>query len=316
MVNLFNHDKRANGQYFTSYNPFENQAFDEWCRECNITNTTILEPFAGSNNLITMLQNLSLCNSFKSFDIEPQNKNIQRQDTLKDFPTGYKVCVTNPPYLAQNSASRRNIDYPATTYDDMYKFSLEKCLDNCDYVAAIIPASFINANIFLSRLSAYILLNTKMFDDTDHPVCLALFSKNPTPTKVYDNQKYLGLLKDLKNKLPNPTKKTNMRFNDKQGKLGLIAIDNTKTPSIKFCDGDLIDTNKVSHSSRSITRISIDADINKLIVQLNHTISSLRESTGDIFLTPFKGMRADNKYRRRLDYKLARDVINEVYFSS
>ncbi len=315
MANLFDDNKRANGQYFTLYNPFENQGFLNWCRQCDIANTTILEPFAGSNNLVQMLQNLSLCNSFKSFDIEPQNKDIQKQDTSKDFPTGYKVCVTNPPYLAQNSATRRNITYPNTKYDDVYKFALKKCLDNCCYVAAIIPASFINANIFLSRLSTYILLNTKMFDDTDHPVCLALFSKNPTQIKVYDNQKYLGLLKDLKNKLPNPTRKTNIKFNDKYGELGLIAVDNTRKPSIKFCDGSLIDSNKVRNSSRSITRISIDADINKLIIGLNNTLSALRENTSDIFLTPFKGMRADNKYRLRLDYKLARHVINEVYFS-
>jgi hypothetical protein len=81
MKNLFDYDKRTHGQYFTSYNPFENQAFKDWCRECDITNTTILEPFAGSNNLVQMLQRLSFCHSFKSFDIKPQNKNRKTKKT-------------------------------------------------------------------------------------------------------------------------------------------------------------------------------------------------------------------------------------------
>ena len=236
---------------------------------------------------------------------------------MNNFPTKFNVCVTNPPYLAQNSAKRRKIDYPDIKYDDLYKFALQKCLDNCDYVAAIIPASFINAKIFTDRLSSYILLNAKMFNDTDHPVCLALFTKNSTKTQIFDNQKYLGLLDDLQKQLPKTHKKTtiDIKFNDKTGKLGLIAIDNTKESSIKFCHGDMINPNKISHSSRSITRITIDADIDKLIIKLNDRLTKLRHQTADIFLTPFKGLRADNKYRRRLDYKMARNVINEVYFS-
>ena len=252
--------KRELGQYFTTYNPFQNSGFLNWSKECDLSKTTILEPFAGSNNLINMLQDMGLCSDFKSFDIEPKNKFVKRRDTLKNFPKGFKVCITNPPYLAQNSAKRRNLEFPNIIYDDLYKYSLEKCLENCDYVGAIIPASFFNANIFRERLSHYILLNSKMFNDTEHP--------------------------------------------------------NTIEPSIKFVNGEEISPERIRVSSRSITRIMIPTKykINNIIEKLNYNLNIFRKETYDLFLTPFKGLRKDNYYRRRLDYKLAKKLIEETLY--
>ena len=36
----------------------------------------------------------------------------------------------------------------------------------------------------------------------------------------------------------------------------------------------------------------------------------MRYKTGDVLLTSFKGLRADGKYRRRLDFKTAQMVMN------
>lgn len=318
--------KRELGQYFTAYNPFQNEGFLTWAKECNLNKNTILEPFAGSNNLINMLQNMDLCCDFKSFDIEPQNKFVKKKDTLKNFPKGYKVCITNPPYLAQNSAKRRKLEFPNIVYDDLYKYALEKCLENCDYVGAIIPASFFNANLFRDRLSHYILLNSKMFNDTEHPVCLALFKKcSSKDIYLYNDNSYLGKLSDLQKKLPNPNANIDIRFNVPNGNLGLIAIDNTIEPSIKFVDGNLISPDRITVSSRSITRIMLPTptlcavgvakeSIENIIEKLNSNLNRFREETYDLFLTPFKGLRKDNCYRRRLDYKLAKKIIEETLY--
>lgn len=308
--------KRELGQYFTTYNPFQNIGFLNWAYECDLSKTTILEPFAGSNNLINMLQDMGLCTDFKSFDIEPKNKFVKRRDTLKNFPKGFKVCITNPPYLAQNSAKRRNLEFPNIIYDDLYKYSLEKCLEYCDYVGAIIPASFFNANIFRERLSHYILLNSKMFDDTEHPVCLALFKKYSKDVDLYNDNKYLGKLSDLKKKLPKSNINMDIRFNVPNGNLGLIAIDNTIEPSIKFVNGEEISPERIRVSSRSITRIMIPTKykINNIIEKLNYNLNIFRKETYDLFLTPFKGLRKDNYYRRRLDYKLAKKLIEKTLY--
>lgn len=308
--------KRELGQYFTTYNPFQNSGFLNWAYECDLSKTTILEPFAGSNNLINMLQDMGLCSDFKSFDIEPKNKFVKIRDTLKNFPKGFKVCITNPPYLAQNSAKRRNLEFPNIIYDDLYKYSLEKCLENCDYVGAIIPASFFNANIFRERLSHYILLNSKMFNDTEHPVCLALFKKYSEDVYLYNDNEYLGKLSDLKKKLPKSNINMDIRFNVPNGNLGLIAIDNTIEPSIKFVNGEEISPERIRVSSRSITRIMIPTEykINNIIEKLNYNLNIFRKETYDLFLTPFKGLRKDNYYRRRLDYKLAKKLIEETLY--
>ncbi|TXJ11599.1 hypothetical protein [Brachyspira aalborgi] len=304
--------KRELGQYFTTYNPFQNSGFLNWAYECDLSKTTILEPFAGSNNLINMLQDMGLCADFKSFDIEPKNKFVKRRDTLKNFPKGFKVCITNPPYLAQNSAKRRNLEFPNIIYDDLYKYSLE----NCDYVGTIIPASFFNANIFRERLSHYILLNSKMFNDTEHPVCLALFKKYSEDVDLYNDNKYLGKLSDLNKKLPKSNINMDIRFNVPNGNLGLIAIDNTIEPSIKFVNGEEISPERIRVSSRSITRIMIPTKykINSIIEKLNYNLNIFRKETYDLFLTPFKGLRKDNYYRRRLDYKLAKKLIEETLY--
>jgi hypothetical protein len=62
------------------------------------------------------------------------------------------------------------------TENDLYEFALKKCLENSNYVVAIIPESFITTDKFKSRLDCVIsLAYDDMFSDTDHPVCLALF---------------------------------------------------------------------------------------------------------------------------------------------
>lgn len=306
-------DKRKNGQYFTENNPFSNAGFLEWASDCELHNQAILEPFAGSNNLIHMLQEMDQCHRFVSYDIAPRDRDVQPRDTLAHFPTDFNVCITNPPYLARNSAKRRGLSYPDTRYDDLYKFSLHKCLAYCENVGAIIPASFLNAGLFRDRLSHYVLLNRKMFHETDHPVCLALFKRLSKNVKIYEGNTYVGLLNELEQKAPKPNKSLEVKFNEKTGALGLIAVDNTIGPSIRFCEGTEIDPHKVGHSSRSITRIKIDRSVtSRLIAHLNSTLDRFRAETYDIFLTPFKGLRKDHKYRRRLDYKLARDIINVV----
>jgi hypothetical protein len=152
-----------------------------------------------------------------------------------------------------------------------------------------------------------------MFNDTEHPVCLALFKKASKQIKIYDSENYIGLLSELERKLPKSNDGSEIKFNDKNGKLGLIAIDNTIEPSIKFIRGEEISPDKLEVSSRSITRITIkERNINGLIKELNSNLNKFRDETADIFLTPFKGIRKDGRFRRRLDFSMARLLIGEV----
>lgn len=63
-------------------------------------------------------------------------------------------------------------------------------------------------------------------------------------------------------------------------------------------------------SSRSITRINLSLTDGQ-IAGLNDEFSKFRRDTRDVFLTPFKGLRKDGMYRRRLDYGLARRFVSK-----
>lgn len=307
--------KRQHGQFYTAGNPFLLAPFIDWVERHDIRGEQVLEPFAGANNLIAALREIKVATVSTSFDIEPHNPEVSYRNTLKDFPQGYRVCVTNPPWLAKNSAKRRGLDFPESSFDDLYKHSLDLCLQNCDYVAALIPATFLQSGEFRNRLETVIFLHDqRMFTDTENPVCLALFdSKLTTGIEIFDDEEKVGLLHELEKVLPEKSRNIDLTFNHPDGALGFIAFDNTRAPSIRFCTGTELGHYDIGFSTRMITRIHGDfGNLPTTIEILNEKLEEFRNQTGDIFLTPFKGLRKDGKYRRRMDYRLARKFI-EAY---
>ena len=320
--------KRANGRYYTRGNPFQLEPFKHWAKEVNLEQQTILEPFAGAKDIPHLIDSTDLmCQNWAFYDIEPGAKGIVQQDTLAEFPTGYNVCITNPPWLARNSATRRGLPFPeATHYDDLYKYALEQCLTNCKWVAAIIPEAFIRSGLFLQRLCDFISLvpqtqkgtttqenttrNTSyMFEDTEHPVGLALFAPNTTSdVRVWRNNELLGKFSELQRYLPPRSPNRSIVFNDPKGNLGLFAIDNTVSASIRFCPPAELGEYRIRNQCRSITKIGVPWDVD--IDKLNAKLKNIREKTHDVFLTAFKGLRRDRHYRRRLDWALARSIID------
>ena len=101
-------------------------------------------------------------------------------------------------------------------------------------------------------------------------------------------------------------------FNSPAGDIGLIAVDDTRAESIRFVFGDSVPSSCVKVSSRSITRVLGDKTypIDGLLSTANDILREFRENTQEVFLTAFKGMRRDGKYRRRLDFGLARCILD------
>lgn len=315
LLDTFQLAKRQNGRFYTAGNPFLLEPFLAWVEHHNLWDEKVLEPFAGSNNLIRALGEIKMAEEFTSFDISPHSPDVSYRDTLKNFPSGHTLCVTNPPWLAKNSAKRRGLDFPETPFDDIYKHSLSLCLQNCDYVAALIPATFLQSGEFRNRLETVIFLHDqRMFTDTDNPVCLALFGPHLTARiEIFDDEEKIGLLHELERALPKKSHDIEMVFNHPNGALGFIAFDNTHAPSIRFCTGEELEQYDIGFSTRMITRIHGDFENLPTVIEvLNEKLGEFRDQTGDIFLTPFKGLRKDGKYRRRMDYRLARRFI-EAY---
>lgn len=304
--------KRQLGQYYTIRNPFNLKPFATWAAQIPLSEQKIIEPFAGANHIIDLLGDK--ISAYDSFDIAPNHPSVQQQNTLENFPTGYEVCITNPPWLYKSSAKRRGLPFPHTHYDNLYKHCMDLCLKNCPYVGVLVPASYLVADLFTDRLHTVIVIHDRLFTDTENPVCLALFNpeqpQQQIDTQVYHDEAHIGSLRALRSKLPqskgdNP----DLTFNDPQGQLGLIGIDNNAEASIRFCAGNELDRYPIRHSSRSITRISGVRASKAVLKRLNGYLGAFREETHDVFLTPFKGLRKDGKYRRRLDFRLAKGII-------
>ena len=311
--------KKELGQFFTANDPFTHRAFCEWAKQFS-RGEIILEPFAGANHLIDMLQAQGLAQQFTSFDIVPAHPYVRKRDVLKNFPQGYQVCITNPPYLAKNSATRSSTPIPDLAgYDNLWKLSIHTCLEHCSYVAAIIPESFITSKAFKDRLHAVISLPTQMFSDTDQPSCLALWDPRGTKSyEIYSGEKLLGTNLELKAKmhklLPKIKEPKQVSFNIPSGTIGIQAIDNTKKDSIAFVSGDTFQEADVKNSSRTFTRVSVDSTkpSDEIIADANALLKKYRKDTGDVFLTAFKGLRDDGKFRRRLSWDVARKILQQV----
>ena len=307
------------GKYYTISNPFDLCVFRNWFNSIpDVFNLTIIEPFAGSNNIVKLM---NVGNDWECYDILPSTnlvpkfKIIQR-DTITNFPKGPQIAITNPPYLAKNSATRNKLEYVGDPYDDLYKKCLEVLLSNVDYVAAIIPESFITSGLFQDRLSIFISLTCKMFNDTDCPVCLALFSKDPTPDfLVYRMDDFLGSYnKELIWYKPVNMKLYDWTFNDPKGEIGIVCIDSTQGNTIRFVEGDNISPEKIKVSSRSLTRVHGPRikNISLFLEKCTDYLEWFRGNTFDVFLTTFKGLRVDGLYRRRLDFDTAKAIMESV----
>ena len=302
-------EKRKCGRYYTKGNPFQHPTFRRWAEQSGMEKTTILEPFAGANGLIHHLEDMRLCKKFQSFDILPGSADVARRDTLSLFPKGFSVCITNPPWLARNVASRLGMAFPACSYQDVYAFALEKCLEHCAWVAALVPESFLRAKLFRGRLSAFVSLTSAMFADTTHPVGLALFTPEKTAdVEVWSGKTKIGELSRLEAMRPVPRKNgKRIRFNVPNGNVGLIALDNTRSESIRFCKPEEIANYRVRSSCRSITRMEVRGEVR--ITEWNEVLAEFRLKTRDVLMTPFRGLRKDGRYRRRCDWDLARGII-------
>lgn len=305
--------RRSLGQYYTTnYNPFMLPPFEKWARKARLECSTLLEPFAGGNHLVSMLRETDWQGSCDSFDLRPGSAGVKERDTVAAFPRGYANCISNPPWLGRSSAARRRIPYPRTRHDDVYKHCLELALANCENVAFLLPASFLHSGLFRDRLCSVAFLHRLAFDGTENPVCLAMFHKDRAPAiPIWYDRMRVGYLASLERLVPpaRPSVAARLRFNDPSGPLGLVCIDDTHARTIRFCRGPDL-TRPICNSSRSITRISGISVDDGLIGRLNGGLDRFRTDTRDVFLTPFKGLRDDGEYRRRLDYQLARRLIS------
>ena len=334
-----NLDRRSAGQWMTDGNPFCIGAFSDWLHDAyeRIGKSRIraCEPYAGELGLVAHLRRMGLDDGlidWSAFDIAPQDElltdgiPVTKANTLRSIPSSpYDLIITNPPYLARNSARRRGLPFPFDDNGigidkpaDLYQFALDTCLESSSYCVMLIPESFITSRYDKSRCDAIISLRGDLFEDTDCPVCLALFSPDGCdggPLLYSNDGKPLGSLTDIRAKsdmlIGNASH--GIRMNDPDGDCAIIAIDSTSGRSIRFDKREAVRKEDVKVSSRALTRCSrIDGKpiSDDAIAEANRILNRWRDDTSDVLMTSFKGTRKDGKYRRRLAFAEAKGILS------
>ena len=337
----FELNRRSAGQWMTCGNPFYTEFVCRWVEERfdGIEHIMACEPYAGKLSLVKHLNDslpsVASHMSWSAYDVAPQeigNRDVDgieitRCNTLFDIPDApYDIIVTNPPYLASNSARRRRLDFPfdrsgigIARPSDLYQFALDTCLASADVCVMLIPESFITSNYDKSRCDAIVSLRGDMFDDTDCPVCLALFGRERSneTTIVANDGTVIGELGEIRKASDDLIGNVmhDIRMNDPSGDVALFGVDSPSGATIRFDVGDAIPSEDVKQSSRSMTRMSctdgtkIDGAV---IEHANEILSEWRMMTSDVLMTPFKGVRKDGKYRRRLAFKEAQAILSKA----
>jgi hypothetical protein len=286
-----------------------------------------LDPFAGDGHLLEAIKSDPVLGAkvkeVTGFDI--QGDAFPFNDSLVLIPNPQRaVIVTNPPYLANHSAKRKGVDQLVAKYFDgssqknLYRIALEKALESADYVVAIIPETFLLSTFPKHRLELAVVIQDSLFGDTDAPALVACFTKQAcADAHIFTGNQSIGNLSEILALRESTAPKHKIVFNDRNGRIGLRAVDGSdgKTPIAFVAAIDFeYPSDSVAVSSRLMTYLEVpgvaDKDIPDLISKANALLALIRQRSGDLVLAPFKGNNRAGKRRRRLDYALARRILN------
>lgn len=321
------HFKTKMGQFFTKKHSWLHKHIVDFI--INSDKPILYDPFAGNGDLFDALSFLN--KEIVGLDIDP-TLGWQINDSLKEIPKiKDAIIITNPPYVAKNSATRKQLGldkyFENSIYEDTYLIALEKMLEASDYVVAIVPESFIHSNFKqFNKLVSITIIEDNPFLDTENPVCVVCFDnkeKEYSQIKIYKNNKYINNLKKIFSFNLEFKKTQIIKFNSLNTWLALKCIDGTIPGSeIRFDLKENFDYDwqkNLKYSSRHFTLIelkNIDFTIemkHKFIQECNNLVNLIRKQSDDILLSPFKGNNKEGKRRRRITFALARAIIERVY---
>lgn len=309
--------KKTLGQFFTTKKHWLSPVISEFIS--TVSFNKIIDPFAGGGDLLEPFQQYETI----GYDIDPGlNKPWMINDSLRQIPQdGEALCITNPPYLASYTAKRfrRTGAYQYfeenPQFDNLYLIALERCLEAFPNVIAIVPETFILSRLFRERLQLVNVLETSPFDDTNFPVLIGCWGEQDNGDfRLFKNDEFIANWHEVQAAIPNVVGAIEVKFNCVDGQIGLIGIDGTQDDNpIRFCDVNLIGADEIKISSRLRTRIWIDlpedTNFDELVRHCNTGLARLRLLTQDVVLAPFKGNTKNGMRRRRLDFKIAKQLI-------
>lgn len=152
---------------------------------------TIIEPFAGQGDLLNFIEDKSKYD-IECYDLDPKQNYILKRDTLKNPPIFTdKFVLTNPPYLARNKNSNKEI-FDKYNANDLYKCFIEELIINSPIGGIIIiPLNFwcsirkSDINLRSRFLQKFHIIHMNIFEeqvfqDTSYTICSFQFQLKNT----------------------------------------------------------------------------------------------------------------------------------------
>ena len=287
----------------------------------------IVDPFAGNGDIFAALRPLLPEADFVGFDLDPACA-WQINDSLKRVPkVDGAMVVTNPPYLAKHSAARKGVLHQVESYyresglNDLYLIAMRTCTAAYPRGVFIVPETFLNSGHVFAGIESITVILEDIFNDTDNPVCVVCYDRDHTGAPdVYVGDERIGRYPDIMALRPKPTGAIDIRFNVIGAPVGLRAIDlpsaGKKISFMPAADMEY-DTSGIKISSRLMTFVKVAGVSSENVLdycrRANRILAQLRERSHDAILSPFKGNAKDGTRRRRLDYELARAILEQAH---
>lgn len=312
----------------------------------------IVEPFVGNGDLLHFIKNKEHRN-IEIYDIDPPKQFLEKyphtiqQDTIKNPPNySSKFIITNPPYLARNKSSKKDI-FDIYHTNDLYKcFIVELIKQNPLGGILIIPLNFWSSirkgDVLLRKqfcekytIKRVNVFEEQVFSDTSYAVCSFQFSLkedttmigNSIPFYIYPQNKILNIVLDVQNdytiggelyKLPKQNKyKIGRLIKDMEANTNILlkciddSIHNKLGLSI-IPDDKIYYDNTPNRTERSYASITIEpklslSDQEKLVVLFNSFLEEKRTIYNSLFLTNYR--ESNSIARKRISFELTYDII-------
>lgn len=327
--------KQQLGQFFTT-----NYAYILSNMNVPIGIEKIIEPFCGNGDLLNFIDKSKY--SIECYDVDPKHDYVHRRDTLMDPPSNKNsFIITNPPYLARNKSSHKEI-FDKYDLNDLYKCFIKNLIHDSPIGGIIIiPLNFfcsirtMDIELRKSFLNTFVISQLNIFEervfvDTSITVCAFQFELRPNtpksiPTTIYPSKRRMELLfNDANNytiggeiyKLPKASTISRLLENGiPNTNLLLKCIDDNDRSKIRLeCVGDdKIYYGKISSRTYATLVISppIPIDIQKKVAEeFNEYLNGIREKYNSLFLTTYRESKTIT--RKRISFQLAYQIVNMI----
>jgi hypothetical protein len=114
--------------------------------------------------------------AWAQFDLVPLVDVVVQRDCIVDFPTGYDVCITNPPFVSKSFLQRYNVPALAPGDENFYDVALRCLLSKLCVRGGIAATVLLSSKEFPETPSKFDILSKKNVQGEDSAPVSSFFS--------------------------------------------------------------------------------------------------------------------------------------------